>query len=825
MGDTTGFYEKMREQFEEDILAHMKIWQTLTRKLAHYENHKKFLLSCKNQNIFPQHIQQTSKCIQSIMIDSRNPFTSKCNSIVYNFKKKILSLEVSYTHWKINTFRKELHNASTFVRAGVPSQISNIFEARQKTFYKNLYNKIRIRQMKKFKLLKNRGGVMWNGDSTIDEKWFVNLTSVKFPPQVKYLLSLGDKFNLPYFRTLPIQQLLIDVEYALFRFDDDSLITEKRNHIINWVTNFLNSSPRYKSDQHKHLLSCVKSCRSFLKSHKDIMILRADKGNVTVSMLKSDYRSRAMLMLDDRTTYREINSDPTTSIQNKLNKFITNLLKSDHIDENNSRFLKCNNGICPKMYFLPKIHKQDYPLRPVVSYVGSPLYNLSKFLAKLLDHIFERDERYIKDSFEFVDSLKNILVPKGYILVSLDVTSLFTNIPISLAIELIKKYWVRVEQHTRLNLAEFLRLFELCVDNSFFKFEEKIYKQVFGLGMGNCLAPVVSDIVMSELQDSCLGALPFSVPVFKRYVDDIFTIIPSDKTNVILDTFNRFHEKLQFTIEVEKEQSLPFLDVLVIRENDGIITNWYQKPTFSERYLNFNSDHPFSHKLNVINNLKKRALLLSNQKFHEENISKIRIFMLKNGYPKKLIEKILRRDIYSIRNDEPESNERMYLKIPYIRGLSEKVKKILERGNRNINVSQKPENTNRRFYSKLKAMTPKDETTDVVYRIRCRDCDGVYIGQTGRYLRTRIQEHIRDVRNIHDITKKKKENNTALAEHSSKELHEFNFNEVEIIGRQNILKKRLLHEMIEIKKEKNSINKRSDIENLNSAYFNIINKL
>ncbi|KAL3269990.1 hypothetical protein HHI36_009046, partial [Cryptolaemus montrouzieri] len=91
-----------------------------------------------------------------------------------------------------------------------------------------------------------------------------------------------------------------------------------------------------------------------------------------------------------------------------------------------------------------------------------------------------------------------------------------------------------------------------------------------------------------------------------------------------------------------------------------------------------------------------------------------------------------------------------------------------------------------------------------------------YLCKTNRlYLSTRISEHQRDMINIHNPSERKP-NNTALAENAFENLHTFNFNKVEVLARQNVLKKRLLHEMIEIKKESNSLNKRSDIEHSSS---------
>ncbi|XP_044766578.1 uncharacterized protein LOC123322665 [Coccinella septempunctata] len=533
------------------------------------------------------------------------------------------------------------------------------------------------------------------------------------------------------------------------------------------------------------------------------------------------YNEKAQTQLNEQDTYKKLSKDPTTSIQNKLNKLVALLHKRGHIDDATLKFLKCNNGTCPKLYFLPKVHKTDCPLRPIVSYVGSPLYNLSKFLAELLINVFEKDEKYVKDSFQFVEDLANVSIPENFILVSLDVSSLFTNIPIELAVELVRRHWSKVEPHTRLTVDEFVQLFEFCVDNSYFVFNDQFFCQVFGLGMGNCLAPIVSDIVMSDLQNSALSALPFRVPIYKRYVDDIFTSIPSDGVGVILDAFNSFHPRLQFTLETERNNSLPFLDVRVIRSSGCLRTDWYRKPTFSERFLNFNSQHPFTHKINLIENLKFRATHLASTEFHVDNMNKIKSFLIKNNYPVSLIRRILNK------NDSTHlkpllTTAKRYFKIPYIQGLSERVSQLLR--DQIVEIAFKPANTVGGFYSKLKSKTALGLRSGVIYSIPCRECNKVYIGQTNRYLRTRLTEHKRDCVNIHNPTKMK-DNNTALAEHSFNELHSFDFDSVKILHCQTNLSKRLFCEMLEIKKEVNSLNKRSDIENLNTAYFNIIQRI
>jgi len=75
---------------------------------------------------------------------------------------------------------------------------------------------------------------------------------------------------------------------------------------------------------------------------------------------------------------------------------------------------------------------------------------------------------------------------------------------------------------------------------------------------------------------------------FYRYVDDIFMIIPKAKVDLMLASFNSYHPRLKFTCEMEKDNTLNFLNTSVIRTDNGsLVTNWYRKPTFSGRYINF----------------------------------------------------------------------------------------------------------------------------------------------------------------------------------------------------------------------------------------------
>ena len=89
-------------------------------------------------------------------------------------------------------------------------------------------------------------------------------------------------------------------------------------------------------------------------------------------------------ILNDESTYRILNRDSTKCIERRLNSFIYNLFKSQRISQMQYYQLRSTDATAPRLYGLPKIHKKDIPMRPIVSFINSPLYNLSKFLCKLL---------------------------------------------------------------------------------------------------------------------------------------------------------------------------------------------------------------------------------------------------------------------------------------------------------------------------------------------------------------------------------------------------------------------------------------------------------
>ena len=162
--------------------------------------------------------------------------------------------------------------------------------------------------------------------------------------------------------------------------------------------------------------------------------------------------------------------------------------------------------ITPRIYGLPKIHKEGVPLWPIVNTIGSPTYELAKHLAKVLGLLVGNTDSFIKDSSEFVKLIKDeILEPKDIILI-FDVVSLFTKIPLDEAIQVIKD---ATDPHTA-------KLAEICLRSTFFSSQGEFYEKTTGVAMGSPLSLLVANLFMEKFEKEDLDSYPLKPSKWKR---------------------------------------------------------------------------------------------------------------------------------------------------------------------------------------------------------------------------------------------------------------------------------------------------------------------
>ena len=236
-----------------------------------------------------------------------------------------------------------------------------------------------------------------------------------------------------------------------------------------------------------------------LKTDQNIVILPADKGRVTVVMDKTDYNDKMDSLVNDKQTYEVLKRDPTTALQRKLNNKLLTLKKTDKIDLRRYNRLRCSVPQPPKLYGLPKLHKPNIPMRPIVSFCGSPTYQLSKYLTNVLKPLKDESRHKLQSTENFIDAIKTIQIPDDHKLVSFDLKSLFTSILLQLALDCTENAIKNSTAELPLPTDDIMDLLNLCLTSTYFQYNGKHYKQLHGTAMGFPVSVVVAEIVMQNI--------------------------------------------------------------------------------------------------------------------------------------------------------------------------------------------------------------------------------------------------------------------------------------------------------------------------------------
>ena len=359
-----------------------------------------------------------------------------------------------------------------------------------------------------------------------------------------------------------------------------------------------------------------------LYKNSDLSILRQDKGRGVVVMDRVHYVSKAEQFLSG-PEFERLSHDPTKTFQALVQRTLLGM-KNKFEQKVYERLYPSSSR--PGLYFgLAKVHKlkdgeknvSNLPLRPVISNIGTATYEVSKYLASLLQPLTK--SAYTVDSTkDFVTKIRGKTISGDDELVSFDVVSLFTNVPLNFTIQLIldKVYKDKLIK-TKLTRKEMKKLLEICTKEMHFSFNGVIYKQTNGVAMGSPLGPVIANIFMAELESVLVPQLEDQISLWQRYVDDTCTFIRRGEVENVLGVLNSFHEKIKFTYEKEADGVISFLDVKVIKKEDGTFeTDIHRKKTDTNIYMNWESFAPKAWKVGTLKSLVRRAHVICSNENH-----------------------------------------------------------------------------------------------------------------------------------------------------------------------------------------------------------------
>ena len=309
------------------------------------------------------------------------------------------------------------------------------------------------------------------------------------------------------------------------------------------------------------------------------MILPADKGSCTVLMDKEEYYQKVNTMLSDRKTYTKLKKDPSGNTKKQLISKLSSLKEQDKISDAQYKHLYPTTNNVPRLYCTPKIHKPENPLRPIVDYSGLANYNLGRALADLLNPLMGKTQHHLQNSKDLKKKLENVTLKEDEILISHDIVSLFTNVPIQEALSVIRTRLENddtLKNRTRLSVDDIMDLLNFVCNSTYFQFEGQLYQQCFGTAMGSPVSPIIANLFMEHQEQLALEQCPPEMkPSFwYRYVDDIGEAVKQDQVQNLTDYLNTVDKtgNIKYTSETEQDRTLPMLDVKMQVKDDGRLT-------------------------------------------------------------------------------------------------------------------------------------------------------------------------------------------------------------------------------------------------------------
>ena len=588
---------------------------------------------------------------------------------------------------------------------------------------------------------------------------------------------------VPTPKKVPIMDHIAGVEAALQR---TKLPQDTSEEIRAKVCCLFRNTPKPKPNLSTSQAEAIKS----LRKRDDIVILKADKGNATVLLDKEDYHQKCCELLQP-PTYLPLPRNPTSRVERRVTEVLNDLKKKGALDKTLFQKLKPSLSRAPRFYGLPKIHKPGSPLRPIVSAIGSPTYNIAKFVTSIISPLMGNTSSYVKNSKHFSEMISSETVAGNELMVSFDVKSLFTNVPIEHALEVIHRRLLEdetLEDRTQLSAEQVTLLLSICLRTTYFVYQNQFYEQTEGAAMGSPVSPVVANIYMEYVEEAAIATSPSPVRFWRRYVDDTFCFLQESSVELVLNHLNSISPSINFTVEQEKDNILPFLDALVSRNEDGTLkVSVFRKQTHTDRYLPYESHHPFHVKRGVVRCLVKRAEEISSDDgVLKQEMKHLRTVLSENGYPTGLVKPTQKK------NKDPEEDEEKPLTtavIPYSQGLSEQIRRVLRMYN--IRTAFRSGTSLGKFLTRVKDPVPLEDRPGAIYKISCL-CGDSYIGETGRTTNKRVKEHKAACRLAHF-------EKSAVAEHAWQDGHIIEWDQVTILDTASDQRERQTKEALYIK--------------------------
>ena len=493
--------------------------------------------------------------------------------------------------------------------------------------------------------------------------------------------------------------------------------------------------------------------------HDDsLVILPADKGNVIVVLNFDDYVGKCrQMVLAANDTYSPVDASSLKHFSSTFNASLRQMLHKGLISDSFFRSVRCHSPEFSLFYGLPKIHKIEnikqldrttvlsaLKFRPIISACNSVTFRLQKQLVPLLRLLEDHDSvsSTVLNVYEFIDRVRGRHLA-SHVLVKFDIDSMFTSVPVAECLDLIfsrlKPLEATIKEKFGLTPETVLSLVKLCGTVLFRLPSGECFEQIIGFPMGGPISPLVCSFFVHSIETKALSSWIGPPPSWwYRYVDDVSSTIPLDSIEPFLAHLNRIHPAIKWTVEVEKDGTLSFLDCLIIRDGDSLKFSLFKKPTSTSRFIDASSCHAVQHKRAWILTSLYRIDHVADEEFRGHLREQLRGTAKINGYSSKFVDDCFQRfDLRPSRSAaDPAKPLLPFVCIPYLPGLTDHLRHLC----RDLfTVVSRPCTLWNLFIRKVKFR--EASASGEVYIRKCADCPMEYTGESGLGMNKRNAQH------------------------------------------------------------------------------------
>jgi len=609
----------------------------------------------------------------------------------------------------------------------------------------------------------NQGQQTRTSHNTQEQQHFYNLTEIEFTKEEKELLNEGVHYCIEKPLETYFTNLIIETERAI-KLLDTKLRDSYRNIAANKLKEILNSS-NHHNNPHKEQLCIVEQLQRKLVTENAILV-QAVNGKTIVIINSDEYSKKVQTFLADKN-FSILPKDPTGKYQTQVRK---TLQQCDLIiDKQEVNYLIQKKPSPPKLNAQLKLHQPNIPIRPTINNTKAPTHKIAEHLVTILNkHLTLNNNYTVADSTNLAIDLTNLKIKENHRLVTYNIEDLYVNMSTEETLKILKS--MLLKNNDAKVTQQILTLTKLVLSHNYFTFQNKIYQSQKGIPFGSPISSIIAEIFLQHFEDIHIKELfdTKNIIFYTRYGDDILIIydtqrIQPDRINAYI---NQIHKDIKLNPTYENNQSISFIDLLVIRKESKLEIDIFRKTT-TDTTINFFSNHPIEHKSASFRYdiTRMHSLPLTPERKQKEWIL-IQQIAQNNNFPPELLQN-LNSEIQHKQNKQDEmnkgNNKKTSTTFTYYSPIVREFTNLFQLTN--VEISFMYTNTLQQLTKQTTVDNTPEQDKSGIYKLICNTCKMSYIGQTRRSLKQRYQEHIRDIQ--------RNTPKSAFAKHIRNKKHEY----------------------------------------------------